>query len=254
MDTLTDRTVLVTGASSGIGNAIAATLGRAGGNIVVADIQREPKLPDEESVFERLEAAGADYRYVETDVSDPEQVETAVAAAVDAFGGIDVLVNNAGVFTRHMAHETPIQDLDRMLDINLRGTFLCCRAAIPHLREGDYGKIINISSVSGLSGSRESAAYCASKGGVTNLTRQLAVDYAADEINVNAIAPGIIETAQNAEWRENDPEMMADWERDTPWPRFGTPQDVADAALFLAGDRSDFVTGHILVVDGGRFA
>lgn len=254
MDTLTHRTALVTGASSGIGNAIAATLGRAGANVVVADVRRDPKLPDEESVFDRLEEAGADHQYVETDVSDPAQVETAIKATVEEFGGLDILVNNAGVFQRYMAHETPIEDLDRMLDINLRGTFLCCRAAVPHLRSGDYGKIINISSVSGLSGSTESAAYCASKGGITNLTRQLAVDYATDEINVNAIAPGIIETAQNAAWRKNDPEMMEDWERDTPWPRFGTPQDVADAALFLAGDHSDFVTGHILTVDGGRFA
>lgn len=251
---LDGRVALVTGASSGIGNAIATTLGRNGASVVVADIRRTPKLDEERPVLEALEAVGADHLFVETDVSDPVAVDRAVDEAVETFGGLDILVNNAGVFKQYMVHETPIDEWDHMLGVNLRGTFLCCRAAIPYLRESDSGKIINLSSVSGLQGSNNSAAYCASKGGITNLTRQLAVDYAADEININAIAPGVIETAQNAEWREKDDEQVDRWKQETPWPRFGEPQDIADAALFLASDRSDFVTGHILVVDGGRFA
>ncbi|MFO7927654.1 MAG: SDR family NAD(P)-dependent oxidoreductase [Halobacteriota archaeon] len=251
---LDGRVAFVTGGSSGIGNAITATLGRSGAAVVVADVRREPKLDDERSVFDALDEAGVDHLFVETDVSDPDAVEEAISETVETFGGLDILVNNAGVFSQYMAHETPIEAWDTMLDVNLRGTFLCCREAIPHLRESDNGKIVNLSSVSGLKGSNNSAAYCASKGGITNLTRQLAVDYAADEINVNAIAPGVIETAQNAHWRATDDEQVRRWEQETPWPRFGKPQDVGDAALFLASDRSDFVTGHILVVDGGRFA
>ena len=254
MTRLQNRTAIVTGGSSGIGNAIAATLGRQGANVVVADVRREPKLPDEEPVFDALEEAGADYRFVETDVSDSDEVSAMVEATVETFGGVDVLVNNAGVYSRYPAHETPLEEWDRMLSVNLRGTFVCCRAAIPALRDRPNGKIINIASVSGLQGSKHSAAYSASKGGVVNLTRQLAVEYAEDEINVNAIAPGVIKTAQNAKWRANNPEQVDRWKQQTPWPRFGTPQDVADAALFLSEDRSDFVTGHVLVVDGGRFA
>lgn len=251
---LDDRVALVTGASSGIGNAIATTFGQNGASVVVADIRRTPKLDEERPVLEALEAAGADHLFIETDVSDPAAVGRAVDKTVETFDGLDILVNNAGVFRQYMAHETPIEEWDHMLDVNLRGTLLCCRAALPHLRESNSGKIINLSSVSGLQGSKNSAAYCASKGGITNLTRQLAVDYATDEINVNAIAPGVIETAQNAEWRETDDEQVDRWKRETPWPRFGKPEDIADAALFLASDRTDFITGHILVVDGGRFA
>jgi NAD(P)-dependent dehydrogenase (short-subunit alcohol dehydrogenase family) len=241
----------VTGASSGIGNAIAAALGREGANVVVADVRKEPKLEEERSVFDKLEEYDADSLFVETDVTDENAVQAAVDAAVAEFGGLDVLVNNAGIYYQHKAHETPTEDYDAITDVNLRGTFLCSKAALPELRESDNAKIINLSSIFGLVGGGSSAAYCASKGGVSNLTRQLALDYAEDEINVNALAPGIIKTAQNVEWRENDPDIIADWEEKTPWPRFGDPEDVADAAVFLASDESDFVTGDVLSVDGG---
>lgn len=248
---LADRVALVTGASSGIGNAIAAAFGREGASVVVADVRKEPKLPDETSVFEKLEESGADHRYVEMDVTERADVEAAIEAAESAFGGLDILVNNAGIYYQYQAHETPMDEYDAILDVNLRGLFLASKLAIPSLRESENGKIINLASIYGLVGGENSAAYCASKGGVANLTRQMALDYADDEINVNALAPGIIETAQNVEWRENDPELLADWQESTPWPRFGQPEDVADAALFLAGDESNFVTGHVLRVDGG---
>jgi NAD(P)-dependent dehydrogenase (short-subunit alcohol dehydrogenase family) len=248
---LTGRTALVTGASSGIGNAIAAEFGRAGANVVVADIRREPKLDDERSVFEKLDQAGAAATYVETDVTDDSDVEHAVKTAVDEYGGLDIVVNNAGIYHQYKAHETPNEAWNDIIDVNLRGVFTVTRAAIPELLNSKNGKIINLASIYGLVGGEESAAYCASKGGVANLTRQMALDYADDSINVNALAPGIIKTAQNHEWRETDEELLEDWQRRTPWPRFGEPEDVADAALFLASDRSDFVTGEILGVDGG---
>jgi len=251
MPRLTDRVALVTGASSGIGNAIAAKFGREGADIVVADIRREPKLDEERFVFDKLEAANADHLFVETDVTDEDDVQAAVDQAVEEFGGLDILVNNAGIYYQYEAHETPTDQFDEIQDVNLRGTFLCSKAALPELKESDNAKIVNLSSIYGLVGGGASAAYCASKGGVSNLTRQMALDYAEDEVNVNALAPGKIKTAQNAEWRENDPELLADWEERTPWPRFGEPGDVADAAVFLASEQSDFVTGHVLSVDGG---
>lgn len=248
---LDGRTALVTGASSGIGNAIAAEFGRQGANVVVADIRKEPKLEDERSVFEKLEDTGADATFVETDVSSADDAEAAVETAVSEYGGLDILVNNAGIYHQYQAHETPDEAWNDIIDVNLSGTFLLTRAAIPPLRDSDNGKIINLASIYGLVGGENSAAYCASKGGVANVTRQLSLDYADDEINVNALAPGIIKTAQNHEWRETDEDLLEDWQNRTPWPRFGEPEDVADAALFLASDRSDFVTGHVLSVDGG---
>lgn len=251
MSSLQDRVALVTGASSGIGNAIAAEFGREGANVVIADVRKDPKLDNEQSVFDKLDESDADNLFVETDVTDETDIENAVHAAVEEFGSLDILVNNAGIYYQHKAHETPTQDYDDIVDVNLRGAFLCSKAAIPKLRESDNGKIINISSIFGLVGGGLSAAYCASKGGVSNLTRQMALDYAEDRINVNALAPGIIKTAQNVEWRENSPEIIATWEQKTPWPQFGEPEDVADAAVFLAGDRSDFITGDVLSIDGG---
>lgn len=251
MGRLDGRVAIVTGASSGIGNAIAGAYGREGASVVVADVRREPKLDEEESVFEKLKAADAPYRFVETDVREPTDCEAVVDAAVSEFGGLDVLVNNAGIYFQDETHETPIEDFDETMAVNLRGLFCMSKAAIPALRGSEHGRIVNLSSIYGLVGGPGSAAYCASKGGVSNLTRGMALDYAADEITVNALAPGIIETAQNAAWRESDPDLVADWQRSTPWPRFGTLTDVAGPAVFLASAESEFVTGHVLSVDGG---
>jgi NAD(P)-dependent dehydrogenase (short-subunit alcohol dehydrogenase family) len=248
---LDGRTALVTGASSGIGNAIATAFGREGANVVVGDIRREPKLDDERSVFDRLSEAGADSHFVEMDVREEGSVEDAIEETTDQFGGLDILVNNVGIYYQYKAHETPTDEWDEIHDVNLRGVFLASKAAIPALRESENGKIINLASMYGVVGGENSAAYCASKGGVANLTRQMAIDYAEEELNVNALAPGVIKTAQNVEWRENNPEIVEAWRRGTPWPRFGEPEDVADAALFLASDESDFVTGTVLSIDGG---
>lgn len=251
MERLSDRVALVTGASSGIGNAIAAAFGREGADVVVADIRREPKLDSERSVFDKLDETGADSLFVDTDVTSETDIETAIETTVSEFGGLDILVNNAGIYYQHSVHETPTEDYDDIADVNLRGAFLCSKHAIPPLKASENAKIINLSSIFGLVGGGASAAYCASKGGITNLTHQMALDYADDEINVNALAPGVIKTAQNVEWRENNPEIVADWEDKTPWPRFGEAEDVADAAVFLASDESDYVHGHVLSVDGG---
>jgi len=251
MDRLVDRVALVTGASSGIGNAIAARFAREGARVVVADVRRQPKLDAETPVFEKLDDAGADYTFIEMDVSREADVAKAVETAVETFGGLDVLVNNAGIYPRNMAHETPSEEWDQVLDVNLRGAFLMVREALPHLRKSDHGKIINLSSEAGLVGIEDSAAYCTSKGGLTNFTRQLAVDYGSDEINVNGLAPSLTKTAQNADFREQNQADVEALRRRIPLPRFGEPEDVAKAAVFLASDESDYITGQILSVDGG---
>lgn len=253
MGRLEGAVALVTGASSGIGNAIAERFGREGASVVVADIRREPKLDSETPILQKLERVGADFRYVETDVASETDAERAVETAVREFGGLDILVNNAGIFTKAKLHETDPEEWDAILDVNLRGIYLVSRAAIPSLQQSDQGKVVNLSSLFGVVAGAESAAYCASKGGVSNLTRQMALDYADDEINVNALAPGLIKTAQNAEWRE-DPEFVERRLSEIPWPRLGEPEDVANAALFLASDESDFITGQVIPVDGGETA
>lgn len=251
MGTLDNRVALVTGGSSGIGNAIAAEFGRCNASVVVADIRREPKLNDERSVFDKLDEVGADYSFVKTDVSDSTAAENAVDTAVETFGGLDVLVNNAGIYYQDPIDEASEADWNAIIDVNLKGVYQMSKHAIPELKRSSNPKIINLASIYGIVGGPNSAAYCASKGGVTNLTREMALDYADDRINVNALAPGIIKTAQNIEWRENDPDLVEMWHDRSPWPEFGEPQDVADAAVFLASNRSDFITGEVLSVDGG---
>ena len=251
MTRLADRVAVVTGASSGIGNAIATAFGRQGASVVLADVRRDPKLESERPVVEQLDEVGAPYRFVETDVTDPDEVKAAIESAVDTFEGLDILVNNAGIYHQYAVDETPDEAWTEILDVNLNGVFYGCRAGLPYLRDSAHARIINLASIYGIVGGEYSGAYCASKGAVANLTRQMALDYAADEITVNALAPGIIKTAQNAEWRENNPELLATWQERTPWPRFGEPEDVANAAVFLASDESEFVTGHLLRVDGG---
>lgn len=251
MGDLDGRVALVTGASSGIGNGIAAAFGREGADVVVADIRREPKLDEQRSVFDKLDEAGADSLYVETDVTEESDAEAAVEAAVDEFGGLDVVVNNAGIYHQHTIGETPSEHWNDIIDVNLTGAFHVSKAAIPQLKSSPNGKIINLASMFGVVGAPQSGAYCASKGGVANLTRQMAVDYAEDEINVNAMAPGVIKTAQNVEWRENSPDVIEDWERNTPWPEFGNVDDVTPLAVFLASDKSDFMTGSVVSIDGG---
>ena len=209
---LADRVAFVTGASSGIGRAITVEFAEQGAYVIVADKRRTPKLADESPVFDRLDEIGADYHYTELDVSGPKSVEDSIDEAIEKFGRLNIVVNNAGVYYQDTATNAPVEDWNTTMNVNLRGAFLVCKEAVPHLREEKNSKIINLASMYGIMGAKDSAAYCASKGGVANFTRQLALDYAEDHINVNALAPGIIKTAQNVEWRESDPELVAKWE------------------------------------------
>lgn len=236
---------IVTGAAAGIGRAIAEAFRREGARVVVADL-------DAERLAEAWSHAAEVVR-VRVDVSRSEDCRRMVEAAKEAFGRVDVLVNNAGIAgspKATVAHETPLEEWERILAVNLTGVFLGCYHVLPVMMAQRSGKIINIASVAGLVAFPGRCAYTASKGGVVQLTRSLAVDYAPYRINVNAICPGMIETHMTR-WRLEQPELRRQVLERIPWGRVGTPEDVAGAAVFLASKEADYMTGHTLVVDGG---
>lgn len=252
---LTGRTAIVTGGSSGIGRGVAIELAQAGANIVIGDLDEAPRDEGTDATTaDVIRDAGGEGHFVETDVSAPQDVEALVSAADDTFGGIDILVNNAGGDQRPgTVEELTLADWEYVLSVNLTGTFLCSKYAVPHLRESDGARIINLGSTFGLFGFTNRAAYCASKAGVINLTRQLALDYADVPILANAICPGLIQTSRTRPTLEN-PEARERLRRSTPLPYFGTPEDIAAMAAFLASDAARFITGQCMVVDGGYAA
>ena len=246
---LTGRVAIITGSASGIGLAIARLFAREGALLVLADRNRAAggRQADE------LAAGGADVRFVATDISRAPEVEALVAAAVEHHGRIDILVNNAGIYPRTgRLHEVGDLEWDLTMATNLRGTFLCCRAAIPHML-GRGGAIVNLSSGSGVRGSPNGAAYGATKAAIVHLTRTAALEYAADGIRVNAVVPGLTDTPQ-ARGSTGSREAYEAWERRLPLGRAARPEEVAAVALFLASDEASYVTGAAYTVDGGRTA
>jgi glucose 1-dehydrogenase len=248
-DRLQGRTAIVTGASSGIGRGIALKMAEEGANVVVADLSPEPNLegiPTHEKIQEDGEAM-----FIETDVSDEDSVRNMVYQAAERFGNIDILVNNAGVHHSASVTEETEEGWHQIMDVNLKGTFLCSKHVLQHMEEEEIsGDVVNIGSIAGIVGYGQSAAYCASKGGVVELTREMALDYGDRGINVNAVDPGVIKTAMTKDLREDD-ETRQFMEQNTVAPRLGSPEDIANAAVFLASDESDFILGENLVVDGG---
>lgn len=247
VDRLEGQAALITGAASGIGRAIAIRFAEEGANVVVADMREEPReggRPTHEVI--------SDAKFVETDVSDVAEVRAAIDATVDAFGSLDVVVNNAGIYPGSQPIEAvDEEDYDRLMDINLKGVYFGSKFAAEVMREqSDGGSIVNVSSIAGLVGYDDASAYCASKGGVANLCRELAVELGEDDIRVNAINPGVIETAMTTQ----DASVAGTMDEQIPLHRDGQPEDIADAALFLASDDAAYVTGHNLVVDGGYTA
>jgi NAD(P)-dependent dehydrogenase (short-subunit alcohol dehydrogenase family) len=248
---LTDNTAVITGAASGIGRAIARTFAEEGANIIVADIQEEPREdgePTHELVAAETEASAT---FVECDVSNKSDVVAAVDAA-EEFGGVDIMVNNAGIFRAEEVLELSESEFDRLFDINVKGTFFGAQIAGSRMVDGDGGSIINLSSVAGLSGTGEYVSYCASKGAVRLMTYALADALGPDGVRVNAIHPGVIETEMTT---DDVPIVGTDqgegYRQTIPSRRFGDPGDIADAALYLASDLGDYVNGESLTVDGG---
>ncbi len=234
------RRALVTGAGSGIGAAVARALHAEGAEVVLADVA----LPRVEEVAGALDDRA---RGIELDVRDED-------AARDATRELDVLVNVAGIGSTTNAPDTPLEVWEDVFAVNARGTFLCCKHAIPGMVERGGGSIVNIASVAGLVGLRDRAAYCASKGAVIAFTRALAVDHVGDGIRVNAVCPGTVDSPWVRRLVEDVGESLEALRARQPMGRLGTPEEIADAVLYLASDAAAFVTGTAFVIDGGLTA
>jgi len=251
---LDGRVAIVTGASSGFGASIARLFAQAGARLTLV-ARREDRLKD---VAASLNASRDSVLTAQTDVTVESQVRRMIDATLDRFGRLDVLVNSAGIIARTPVAEIQEADWDEMMAVNLKGPFLCCKHALPHLIAQRDGRIVNIASYLGLfAGSGSTPAYNAAKGGVVMLTRSIAVKHGPDGVRANAICPGFIKTELNRDVIDNAPDPAAK-EREIasayPLRRLGAPDDVAYAALYLASDASSWVTGACLMLEGGLTA
>ena len=243
---LTDQVALITGASKGIGLGVAKALAHAGAKLAIAS----RSVADLEALAESIRAEGGVVQSFALDVNDIAQVHACIRAVHATFGRLDILVNNAGLGANHSAINVTEADWDEMMNVNLKGVFFCCQAAGRIMLQQRHGRIINMSSQASVVGIREHAVYCASKGGVNQLTRVLALEWSADGVTVNAIAPTFIYTPGTAE-RLDNPAYLENVLARLPIGRVGTITDVAAAVIYLASSAGAFVTGSVLMVDGG---
>lgn len=266
---LQDRVAIVTGSSSGNGRAIALAFAREGASVVCSDIRKEALQDGYETDLDvdtddLITKLGGNACFIAADVSKSDAVKALVAGAVSRFGRLDVIVNNAGVAADfNTIIDESEADYDLTMAVNAKGVWLGCKYAITQFMQqapltmangGQVrGRVVNVASIGGLVGLAKEPAYCASKGAVVNLTRELAVDFAPEKINVNAICPGFLATAMVRSALED--EATSKWLHGlTPWPRLGTAADVAKAAVFLASDDAEWMAGTMLTVDGGFVA
>lgn len=248
MKRLEGKVAVVTGSNRGIGRGIAVDLAKEGCKVVV-NSHKDSK--DAYEVLDEIKKLGSDAIFVVADVSRENDVKNLVGKAVKKFGRLDIFVNNAGILVSGTVTTLTEKDWDMQINVNLKGVFLCTKYAVQQMiKQGKGGRIINISSIAGLVGFEGISAYCASKGGVTELTREVALDLAKYGITVNAINPGVIVTDMTTAML-NDEATKKSMLENTPVGRLGQPEDIANAAVFLALDESSFITGHNLVVDGG---
>ena len=253
---LKDRVAIVTGGSSGIGRGVALEFAKEGATVVVADVREAPKQGryHEQEVrtptLKEVQSLGGEGTFVQTDMGDAAAVEALVQRTLDAYGGLDILVNNAGIHIPGDSQALSLEAWDRVTGVNIRGVFVASKAAIPHLRRSQAGRIINIASVHSFGGGG-GPAYAPAKAGVVNLTRDLAMEVAPDGVTVNAVCPGYIETAIQDYLTE---EQIRDALEKTPLPRFGLPRDIGRACVFLASPDAEWITGVALPVDGGWLA
>jgi glucose 1-dehydrogenase len=252
---LEGRNVLVTGGSSGIGQAIAVRFAEYGANVAINYLRRPEEAADTEKQVQacvaKVQREGVRDVLVGADVSNEDEVVRMVAEAVGQLGGIDVLVNNAGIQISRPSNELSSDDFDKVLAVNLRGAFMCAREAIRHwLDEDKPGSIVNVSSVHQLIPKPDYLGYSVSKGGMQNLTRTLALEYAGRGIRVNGVGPGATITPINRAWVD-DPEKRAQVEEHIPMRRAGTADEMAGVTAFLASDDAAYITGQTLFVDGG---
>jgi NAD(P)-dependent dehydrogenase (short-subunit alcohol dehydrogenase family) len=220
-----------------------------GARVMVADLNREGA----EETVQLIEAEGGEARVVQGNIAKPEEAEAMIQATVDAWGRLDVLVNSAGIARVGTVIDTPLEEWDLVMNVNLRGTFLCSRYAIRQMIRQGGGSIINIGSIGGMGGTKDMAAYATAKAGVINLTRQMANDFGEQWIRVNCICPGTIVTPMHRVFytEEEKEATLEEWNKNRPLKMSGEPKDIAYPAVFLASDEARFVTGSIVVVDGG---
>lgn len=248
---LDGKVAIVTGGTKGLGQAMATGMAQFGADIVIAD----RTIDDAEEVVDGVTSAGRKIILIKTDISQKAQVQKVVDRTIEELGKIDILVNNAGTSFRAPAVDFEKEEFDRVLSVNLVGTFLCSQAVALRMIESERsGSIINISSIAGVVGVPHTIAYSASKGGVTQMTKALALEWAPYGIRVNAIAPCPFETALSKKVFEKQPEVYSNLVRQIPLGRPGQPPDIVGASIFLASNASSMVTGHILSVDGGWVA
>jgi len=242
---LKDRVAIITGAARGIGKAIALTFVREGAKVVLVDVDKE-KL---EILQNEIKKRKGEVITTSCNITKSSEVMAMVNQAHKTFGRIDILVNNAGIIRRGTIETVTEEDWDRVIEVNLKGTFNCCKAVVDIMKKQSYGKIVNVSSIAGKMGDITSApGYGPSKAGVDALTKTLARQLAPYGINVNAVSPHAIETEMSAQWsEERRKEIIAS----IPLGRLGKPEDVAEAVLFLVSEEASFITGEILDVNGG---
>jgi 3-oxoacyl-[acyl-carrier protein] reductase len=243
---LKGKVALVTGAAQGIGKAVTLMLARHGADVIVADVNMEKA----EETAREVQTLGHQAMAVKLDVTRLQDVEATVATALQRFGKIDILINNAGIARDKLILRMTEEDWDAVLSVNLKGTFNCTKAVIKHMSKQRSGKIINIASVVGEMGNPGQANYAASKAGVIGFTKTIAREFAQRGINVNAIAPGYIQTPMTDALPEKAKEEL---KRMIPMERLGQPEDVAQAVLFLVSEASGYITGNVLKVNGGIY-
>jgi NAD(P)-dependent dehydrogenase (short-subunit alcohol dehydrogenase family) len=253
MGRLEGKVSLITGAGSGIGQAMAVLFAREGSKVAVADISAEGG----QETVRCIRDEGGEAEFFQVDVSSAAQVRRMVEAVIARFGRIDILCNNAGIGVAATVVDTTEEDWDRVINVDLKGVFLGCKYVIPHMLRQGGGVIVNTASVAGMVGVLNRAAYCAAKAGVIGLTKSIAVDFVTKGIRANCVCPGTVETPWIEKILAQQPDPVAERQRmieRQPMGRMGKPEEIAAAALYLASDEAAFVTGTELVIDGGLTA
>lgn len=245
MGLLKNKVILVTGAGKGIGKGIATKMAYEGANVIINYAHSKKEAY---GVADEVADCGQESLVIRADVRDSNEVSAMVEKSLEAFGKIDVLVNNAGVTVRKPLGKTSEDDWDKVVDTNLKGAYLCSKAVVGQMIKKGSGKIINISSILSKVTLPGLVAYSTSKGGLNLLTKAMAVELARHQINVNALAPGTIEVSRMKDREDYNRDERG---RGIPWGRVGFPEDVAEAATFMASERSNYITGQVLYIDGG---
>ena len=253
---LAGKTAVVTGASSGIGRAIALSFASEGASVVIADLDTQP-IEGGDPTADLIQRSGGEAIFLKADVARWEDIDSVIAKTVERYGRLDILVNNAATYSGTALADTSAEQWERVMAVNLTGMFNGCKRAIRQMltqepRHEVRGRLINLGSQHGVVSNRGDSPYGVSKAGAIYMTKQIAVDYAEHLIVCNCISPGKIVTGKPG--LAMDPANLDNARRRTPWPRLGRPQDIANAAVFLASDRATFMTGSNLVVDGGWLA